>query len=87
MTLAKKGARILILQIIKTKRREVAMSQLRRMCNTFVVTGLLILSSSTVNYSQDQEKKKQLPQGTPILWRVPVNLDARDLCSGQVVKG
>jgi hypothetical protein len=58
------------------------MTQLRRMYKIFVVTGLLILSSSTLTYSQDEKKNKQLPQGTPVLWREPVDIESRDLLLG-----
>lgn len=61
------------------------MSQLRRICNIFVIAGLLVFSSSTAAYSQDQKKKQQqkpLPQGTAILWREPANIDSRDLLLG-----
>jgi hypothetical protein len=58
------------------------MSQLRRMYKVFVVTSLLILSSSTLSYSQDEKKNKQLPQGTPVLWREPVDIESRDLLLG-----
>ncbi len=58
------------------------MLQLRRMSKIFVITGLLILSSATA-YSQDEKKKKkELPQGTPVLWREPVDIDSRDLLLG-----
>ena len=58
------------------------MSQLRRRCNRLLVTSLIVLSGSTVTYSQDQKKKKQLPQGTAILWREPANIESRDLLLG-----
>jgi hypothetical protein len=58
------------------------MSQLRRICNIFVITGLLVFSSSTVTYSQEQKKKKQLPKGAAILWREPTNIESRDLLLG-----
>jgi hypothetical protein len=52
------------------------------MSKIFVITGLLILSSATA-YSQDEKKKKkELPQGTPVLWREPVDIDSRDLLLG-----
>ena len=43
---------------------------------------VLLLGGATVAYSQDQKQKKQLPQGTPILWREPANIDSRDLLLG-----
>lgn len=58
------------------------MSQLRRICKIFVITGLLVFSSAAATYSQDQKKKKQLPQGAAILWREPVDIDSRDLLLG-----
>jgi hypothetical protein len=45
-----------------------------------VLTLLLILSYSTVTEAQD--KKKQLPEGTPILWREPTDIRSRDLLLG-----
>jgi hypothetical protein len=56
------------------------MSQSRRITNLYLIT-VLILSCSTVTHSQEK-KKKQLPQGTPILWREPANIDSRDLLLG-----
>src|SRR5215204_3730082 len=57
------------------------MSQSRRLRTTFVVTAMLILSCATVTHSQEK-KKKQLPQGTRVLWREPANIDSRDLLLG-----
>lgn len=54
------------------------MLQSRR--SAFVVIVMLILSSATLTHSQD--KKKQLPQGTPVLWREPADIASRDLLLG-----
>jgi hypothetical protein len=43
------------------------------------------VSCSTVAFSQDKDKekkKKELPQGTAVLWREPTNIDSRDLLLG-----
>src|SRR5215216_863138 len=56
------------------------MSQSNSMRSTLLFIVVLILSCSTVTQSQD--KKKQLPQGTPILWREPADIGSRDLFLG-----
>ena len=61
------------------------MSQPGRIRSTFIATVVLLVSCSTVALSQDQEKekkKKELPQGTAVLWREPTNIDSRDLLLG-----
>ncbi len=61
------------------------MSQSSKILNTLAVTIVLLVSSATVVYSQDekQKPKKQLPQGAPsILWREPANIESRDLLLG-----
>ncbi len=58
------------------------MSQSSRILNTLAATILLVVSSATVAYSQDDKQKKQLPEGTPIFWREPTNIESRDLLSG-----
>ena len=56
------------------------MSELR-MRQTLAVGILLLLSYGAVARGQS-EKKKQLPQGTPILWREPTDITSRDLLLG-----
>ena len=61
------------------------MSQLRRIRSTVIATVMLLVSCSTVAPSQDQDKekkKKELPQGTAILWREPTDIDSRDILLG-----
>ena len=58
------------------------MWQSRGILSTLAATILLVVSSATVAYSQDKKEKKQLPQGTPILWREPANIQSRDLLLG-----
>ena len=61
------------------------MSQLGRIRSTFIATVVLLVSCSTVAFSQDgdkEKKKKELPQGTAVLWREPTNIDSRDLLLG-----
>ena len=58
------------------------MSQSRGILIKLAATILLVVSSATAAYSQDQKQKKQLPQGTPILWREPANIESRDLLLG-----
>jgi hypothetical protein len=46
---------------------------------------VLLVSCSTVAFSQDgdkEKKKKELPQGTAVLWREPTDIDSRDLLLG-----
>ena len=57
----------------------------RRTSNAFIVAVVLMLSFATVAYSQDdknEKKKKELPQGTPVLWREPGDIGSRDLLLG-----
>ena len=56
------------------------MSSPRLIRSTFVTTLLIILSCSTLVDAQD--KKKKLPEGTPILWREPSDIQSRDLFLG-----
>ena len=59
------------------------MSHFGRTRITFITTFLLVLSCSTLAHSQDKKKiKKQLPQGTSILWREPADIASRDLLHG-----
>lgn len=61
------------------------MSQLGRIRSTFIATVVLLVSCSTVALSQDgdkEKKKKELPQGTAVLWREPTDIDSRDLLLG-----
>jgi hypothetical protein len=60
------------------------MSQSFRIVNTLAITILLLISSATVAYSQGekQKPKKQLPQGTQVLWQEPTNIESRDLLLG-----
>ena len=47
-----------------------------------LLTVMLILSCSTLTLSQDKKEKKQLPQGVPVLWREPADIQSRDLFLG-----
>ncbi len=48
-----------------------------------VFTVMLILSASTVTLSQDKkDEKKELPQGVPVFWREPADIQSRDLFLG-----
>jgi hypothetical protein len=48
-----------------------------------VFTVVLILSASTVTLSQDKkDEKKELPDGVPVLWREPADIQSRDLLLG-----
>lgn len=58
------------------------MSQSRGIFIKMVAAILLVASSASVAYSQDKKQKKQLPQGTAILWREPGNIESRDLLLG-----
>ena len=61
------------------------MSQSTRFLSVLLVTILILLSSSAVTYSQDEKQKKpkkELPEGTRVLWREPTNIESRDLLLG-----
>ena len=48
-----------------------------------VFTVMLILSASTVTLSQDKkDEKKELPEGVPVFWREPADIQSRDLFLG-----
>lgn len=55
----------------------------------FALAIMLVLSFANVAYAQDKDKdsqdkkeKKQMPQGTPVLWREPGDIGARNLLLG-----
>lgn len=59
------------------------MPQKCRIIRTLVLAFGLILILSPDTYSiQEKEKKKQTPRGTPVLWREPADIAARDLILG-----
>ena len=49
---------------------------------TLVLAILLIASWSTSTLGQDEKKKKEMPAGTPVLWREPSDIGSRDLLLG-----
>jgi hypothetical protein len=71
-----------IQELSTTPGTEMSQTQ-HRISSAFVVTVVLILSCATVAYSQDEKKKKkEVPQGTPVLWREPGDIASRDLLLG-----
>jgi len=59
------------------------MMQISRIRKTVALAVLLVLSSSVGTHGQDgNKKKKQPPQGTPILWREPTDIASRNLLLG-----
>jgi hypothetical protein len=59
------------------------MMQISRIRKTLALAVLLVLSSSVGTHGQDgNKKKKQPPQGTPILWREPTDIASRNLLLG-----
>ncbi len=59
------------------------MPQKCRITRTLVLAFGLILILSPHTYSiQEKAKKKQTPRGTPVLWREPADIAARDLILG-----
>ena len=55
-----------------------------RRSHALIVTVLIMLSCATVAYPQDEKKKKkkEVPQGTAVLWREPSDIGSRDLLLG-----
>src|SRR5215204_4499261 len=49
---------------------------------TLVLAILLISSCSIDTLGQDKKKKKELPKGTPVLWREPSNIGSLNLLLG-----
>ena len=51
---------------------------------TLMVAVLLMMSCATAAYPQDEKKtkKKEVPQGTAVLWREPSDIGRRDLLLG-----
>ena len=51
---------------------------------TIALAIMLVLSSANFAFAQDKEKKekKQMPQGTAVLWREPSNISSRNLLLG-----
>lgn len=50
-----------------------------------IVTVVLAMSCATVTFAQDkdkEDKKKEIPKGTPVLWREPSDIANRDLLLG-----
>jgi hypothetical protein len=58
------------------------MSHQSRVSKPFVLVIVLVLSSSLEIYAQNQKKNKDVPQGTPRLWREPTDIRSRDLFLG-----
>ncbi len=55
----------------------------QRVCKLAVITIALLLSLSPTGFAQDNsKKKKEAPQGTPVLWRDPGDISTRDLLLG-----
>jgi hypothetical protein len=48
-----------------------------------IILAIILLSVSTGGFAQKTNKKKRpAPQGTPVLWREPVDIESRDLFNG-----
>ena len=59
------------------------MSQISRIRKTLAIAIVLLLTSSVSTHAQDTtKKKKQPPQGTPVLWREPADIASRNLLHG-----
>jgi hypothetical protein len=58
------------------------MSQRIRISRPLVLAVVFVLTCSSEFYSQDQKKKKQLPEGPRILWREPTDIASRNLLLG-----
>ncbi len=43
---------------------------------------LLLVVSATATAQEDKKKKSKIPQGTPVMWRDPVDLSSRNLLLG-----
>ncbi|HEX8492143.1 MAG TPA: hypothetical protein VF658_04825 [Pyrinomonadaceae bacterium] len=60
------------------------MSKTKETRNSLVLSLILLLIFSSTVFPQDKGKKKKKvePRGTPVLWKNPVNLEARNLFLG-----
>lgn len=47
-----------------------------------IILAIILLSVSTAGFAQKPKKKKPAPQGTPVLWREPADIESRDLFNG-----
>ena len=55
----------------------------QRICKLAFLTIALLLSLPQTGFAQEkQKKKKEAPQGTPVLWRDPGDISTRDLLLG-----
>ncbi len=60
-----------------TRRRRVARTLL-----AFATIFILSLSTPALAVQKEKKKKKQMPSGTPVLWREPADIASRDLFLG-----
>jgi hypothetical protein len=42
-----------------------------------IILTIILLSVSTAGFAQKTKKKKPAPQGTPVLWREPTDIESR----------
>src|SRR5688500_7018113 len=54
----------------------------KKICRIISIVLLLSLASFSLAQEKKKEKEKAPPQGTPILWQEPVDIEARDLLNG-----
>jgi hypothetical protein len=47
-----------------------------------IILTIILLSVSTAGFAQKTKKQKPAPQGTPVLWREPADIESRDLFNG-----
>ena len=47
-----------------------------------IILAIILLSVSTAGFAQKPKKEKPAPQGTPVLWREPADIESRDLFNG-----
>src|SRR5881398_2600302 len=68
--------------VIEGRNRGVEMLLLKKFCTLIVIFCFLASGSLPASAQDKSDKNKPEPSGTPVLWRAPDDLPARDLFLG-----